>query len=147
MNANQEAVDLQKFVEALEDLGVANIFTECGDIEEALLKSWKDEKLSPDWVRCLKCCGTCIAAEAEAEWEGRGREEDGYILISSQDAESFDDVGNLKHKLYLCYGAYRDASDEAQLAIARLAIKTFEAHGFTTEWEGTLATRFCLLPK
>jgi len=112
------------------------------DTEVQEYRAWIDENQ-------MECCASCIAREVRND--GQTKEEkddigyDGYVLFSVQDANVFDDEGNLNDRLYFSYGSFQDKSDEGQLAIAKYAVECFQ-DSFDVEWSGRLSERFCLLP-
>lgn len=107
-----------------------------------------------DWT----CCGTCGAAEIGddvddlSQWLG-------YVFFHTQDTDQLIDVGST----YLSYGLFWaahmteaefEALSEQQRAdyyeretialMQRVVVPTFERHGITVEWDGSLDQRILI---
>lgn len=85
------------------------------------------------------CCGTCGSAEI---WDEIGAVEDaggsprGYAFYHMQDTEHAAEGEGL----YLNYGACEEG-EEAALAVGREIVAQLEAHGLSTDWDGSWGQR------
>jgi hypothetical protein len=96
-------------------------------------------------IERMECCPSCISRGVLETWTENEQIYDGYLLFSQQDADVFDGQGNLKQRLFFCFGNFRDQSDEGQLSFARSIVAVLE-QPFTVEWSGRLDERICILP-
>ncbi|MCI4591048.1 hypothetical protein MOK15_13220 [Sphingobium sp. BYY-5] len=88
------------------------------------------------------CCGTCGASEIWDEVEAvqkAGEAADGYAFFHMQDTESAVEG----HGLYLNYGACAEG-EEAAIAIGHRVVEQLEAHGLTTDWDGSWGQRIAV---
>lgn len=86
------------------------------------------------------CCGTCGAAEIQAEiedFEFEGRTALGYVFFHQQDTERAVEGSGL----YFSYGSVEDGPEEAHLAIGQQVHDTMAAVGLKPHWNGKIDQR------
>ena len=86
------------------------------------------------------CCGTCGAAEIQAEiedFEFEGRTARGYVFFHQQDTERAVEGSGL----YFSYGSVEDGSEAAHLAIGQQVHDTMAAVGLKPHWNGKIDQR------
>ena len=85
------------------------------------------------------CCSTCGGTEIWEEIEAAradGVAGQGYAFFHMQDTEAAVEG----HGLYMSYGAC-DAGEAAAIAIGYRIVAQLEAHGLTTQWDGSWSQR------
>ncbi|GAA2128431.1 DUF6891 domain-containing protein [Glycomyces algeriensis] len=103
--------------------------TDCDRLTEAFAELDRGGIVAREHFACCQRCGTTEI------WDEADPEHRGYVFFHMQDTESAHDG-----VLYLAYGSRSDLVEET-LAVGHDVVKTLQAHGFQTAWDGSERTR------
>lgn len=91
------------------------------------------------------CCQTCAWSELPDEYP----DAKGYFFYHEQDAERFDEKGNLPkgEKLYIAYDLNRQehSTEAQQVEAGRILVAALEQAGLKVEWDGRAQTRVAVI--
>lgn len=103
--------------------------TDCDRLTEAFAELDQSGIVAREHFACCQRCGTTEI------WDEADPEDRGYVFFHMQDTQNAHDG-----VLYLAYGSRSDLPEDT-VAVGHDVVKTLQAHGLQTAWDGSERTR------